>query len=65
MVARATPEGRVTLQDRELTLRSRDGRANSRVLETHGELLDALAEHFELQFARDTRFACAPLSDLS
>jgi N-hydroxyarylamine O-acetyltransferase len=65
MVARATPEGRVTLQDRELTLRQRDGRANRRVLQTHGELLDALAEHFELPFARDTRFQCEALSDLS
>jgi N-hydroxyarylamine O-acetyltransferase len=65
MVARATPEGRVTLQDRELTLRQRDGRANRRVLQTHGELLDALAEHFELPFARDTRFHCEALSDLS
>ena len=64
MVARATPQGRATLQDCELTLRQRDGRAKSRVLQTHGELLDALAEHFELRFARDTRFQCAPFSDL-
>ena len=65
MVARATPDGRMTLQDRELTWRPRDGHAKSRVLQTYRELLDALAEHFELVFAQGTRFECPTLSDLS
>jgi N-hydroxyarylamine O-acetyltransferase len=58
MVARATANGRVTLQDRELTLRDRDGAATSRLLNSRAELLDALAEHFQLRFPPDTRFQC-------
>jgi N-hydroxyarylamine O-acetyltransferase len=58
MVARATASGRVTLQDRELTQRDRNGAATSRLLNSHAELLNALAEHFQLRFPADTRFAC-------
>ena len=65
MVARATPGGRITLMDRELTRRQRDGGATTRLLETHDELRDALAEHFGLVFPRGTRFACPALSDLT
>jgi N-hydroxyarylamine O-acetyltransferase len=58
MAARATANGRVTLQDRELTQRDRSGAATSRLLSTRAELLEALAEHFQLRLPADTRFAC-------
>jgi N-hydroxyarylamine O-acetyltransferase len=64
MVARATTSGRVTLQDRELTIRDRAGSATCRTLQTRAELLDALAEHFQLRFPADTRFECPALADL-
>ena len=56
IAARATADGRVTLQDRELTQRDRSGAATSRILNTHEELLDALTEHFQLRFHPETRF---------
>lgn len=56
MVARATPTGRVTLLNRELTLRGRDGHAETRNLASPDELLDILAAHFGLQFPPGTRF---------
>jgi N-hydroxyarylamine O-acetyltransferase len=60
--ARATPDGgRVTLLNRELTFRARDGRAESRVMASPDELLDALATHFGLVFPAGTRFQCAAL----
>jgi N-hydroxyarylamine O-acetyltransferase len=64
MVARSTASGRVTLQDRELTQRDRSGAATSRSLKTRAELLDALAEHFQLHFPPDTRFECPAWSGL-
>lgn len=64
MVARATPTGRVTLRDRELTERDRSGAVTSRVLDTRSQLLDALAEHFQLRFPPDTRFACPAWADV-
>jgi N-hydroxyarylamine O-acetyltransferase len=64
MVARASASGRVTLQDRELTIRDRSGAATSRTLTTRSELLGALAEHFQLRFPDDTRFECPGLADL-
>jgi N-hydroxyarylamine O-acetyltransferase len=49
MVARAAPDGvRITLLDRELSVRQRDGRADKRVLRDD-ELAPALAQHFGLQ----------------
>jgi len=62
MVARATPDGRVTLCDSELIWRQRDGSAKSRILQTHRELLDTLAEHFGLHFPGNTRFGCPALT---
>jgi N-hydroxyarylamine O-acetyltransferase len=62
MVARSTPEGRVMLSDSEFTWRHRDGSAKSKVQQTYGELLDTLAEHFSLDFPRDTRFQCPALT---
>jgi N-hydroxyarylamine O-acetyltransferase len=64
MVARATANGRVTLQDRELTQRNRNGAATSRVLHTRAELLDALVEHFQLRFPADTHFNCPAWAEL-
>jgi N-hydroxyarylamine O-acetyltransferase len=64
MVARATANGRVTLQDRELTQRDRNGAATSRVLHTRAELLDALVEHFQLRFPADTHFNCPAWAEL-
>ena len=62
VVARALPEGgRVGILNRELVVRRRDGQAERRVLGSPEELLAALAEHFGLQFAPGTRFACEAL----
>ena len=65
MVARATTNGRVTLQDLELTQRERGGAVRSRILTSRAELLDALAEHFQLRFPNDTRFECPALAELA
>lgn len=59
MVARATADGRCTLLNRELTLRQRDGRTEKRQIATADELLDVLAEHFDLRFPAGTRFGPA------
>jgi N-hydroxyarylamine O-acetyltransferase len=57
MVARALPEGRrVTLLNSELTVRARDGSADTRAIGSADELLDVLAESFGLHFAPGTRF---------
>jgi N-hydroxyarylamine O-acetyltransferase len=61
MVARATPAGRVTVLNRELTIRDRTGRAETRAIETPDELLAILAEQFGLVFPPGTRFACDAL----
>jgi N-hydroxyarylamine O-acetyltransferase len=61
-VARALPEGRrATILNRELTLRGRDGRGETRELRTPDELLDVLGEHFGLAFPPGTRFPCPAL----
>jgi N-hydroxyarylamine O-acetyltransferase len=61
-VARALPEGRrISLVNRELTVRERDGRAQHRMIETPDELLAVLAEHFGLSFPPGTRFPCPGL----
>jgi N-hydroxyarylamine O-acetyltransferase len=47
IAARATPDGgRITLADRDLTERARDGTSRVTRLSGHGELVDALASHF-------------------
>ena len=56
MVARATADGRLTLFNREFTVRQRDGRSEKRTLATPDELLAVLAEHFGLHFPAGTRF---------
>jgi N-hydroxyarylamine O-acetyltransferase len=62
MVARALPEGRrVTLLNRELTVRGPDNQTERRMIDTPDELLAVLADPFGLAFPAGTRFACAGL----
>jgi N-hydroxyarylamine O-acetyltransferase len=61
MAARAEGDLRYALLNRDFTIRHSDGSAEKRTLASHDELLDVLARHFGLVFARDTRFACAGL----
>jgi N-hydroxyarylamine O-acetyltransferase len=56
MVARASSAGRITVLNHELTFRGRDGRADTRLIGSPDELLDVLAEHFDLRFPPGTRF---------
>lgn len=57
MVARAAANGvRISLLDRELSVRQRDGSADKREL-SEAELLPALEEHFGLHFPAGTSFA--------
>lgn len=61
LVARATPDGRCTIFNRELTLRHRDGTADKRELASPDELLAVLAEYFDLSFPAGTRFTAPNL----
>jgi N-hydroxyarylamine O-acetyltransferase len=57
IVARAAPEGgRVSLRDRELKRRGRDGHAETRTIESAEELLAVLRAEFDLAFPPGTRF---------
>jgi N-hydroxyarylamine O-acetyltransferase len=57
IVARAAPNGvRVTVLNDVLSLRQRDGHASKRQIRSPGELLEVLAEHFDLDFPAGTRF---------
>jgi N-hydroxyarylamine O-acetyltransferase len=61
-VARALADGgRLSLLNRELRVRRRDGTADVRVLDTPDELVSVLAERFGLVFAPGTRFPCEAL----
>ena len=60
LVARATPQGRLTLLNRAFTRRE-EGSAETRLLASPSELLDVLAEEFGLHFPRETRFICPAL----
>src|SRR5262249_17124176 len=61
-VARALPDGcRLSLLNRELRVRQRDGSAETRMLESPDELLAVLAERFGLVFPPGTRFPCDAL----
>jgi N-hydroxyarylamine O-acetyltransferase len=58
-VARALPDGgRLSILNRELTVRRRDGTAEHHVLSSPDELLAVLAERFGLAFPPGTRFPC-------
>ncbi len=60
LAARALDDGgRVTLLNRELTLRTRAG-VDTRILESPDALLEALATHFSLHFPAGTRFEGPP-----
>jgi len=61
VVARALPEGRLALVNRELTRRAPDGTAQTRVLVSPDELLAVLRDEFGLAFPPGTRFACPAL----
>jgi N-hydroxyarylamine O-acetyltransferase len=61
VVARASADGRVTLDNRQLRIRQHDGSSETRELTSPGQLLRALAEHFELRFPEGTEFACPAL----
>lgn len=62
VVARARPDGgRVSILNRELTIRRRGGDADTRAIESPDELLVLLAEHFGLHFAPGTSFTCPAL----
>lgn len=62
MVARALPDGgRLTLVNREVSVRDRSGQAQTHELFTHDELLDVLATSFGLHFPPGTRFPDAVL----
>jgi N-hydroxyarylamine O-acetyltransferase len=57
IVARAAPDGRrITLLNRELKLRDRDGHAERKEVDTAQALLAALADQFGLRFPKETRF---------
>lgn len=62
LVARAGPDGqRVTLLNRELTRRARDGTSSVHQVANPAELLEVLAESFGLRFPRGTEFTCPGL----
>jgi N-hydroxyarylamine O-acetyltransferase len=62
VVARALPDGgRVSLLNRELTVRSRGGTARTTAIDDPDALLAVLAEQFGLAFPAGTRFRCAAL----
>lgn len=61
IVARASERGRITVLNRELSVRGPDGVAVTRELRDPDELLAVLAEHFGLRFPPGTRFSCDAL----
>lgn len=64
IAARATPTGRLTLVDRELTRRAHDGTAAVEPIETHDDLLAVLAREFGLHLPAGTRFGIPSLAAL-
>lgn len=58
MAARASADGRVTLLNRELTHRGRDGLGHTTIVRDEAHLLEVLAAEFGLHFPADTRFPC-------
>jgi N-hydroxyarylamine O-acetyltransferase len=63
MAARALPAGRrIALLNRDLTIRERNGHAQTRCIASADELLTVLAESFGLHFAPGTRFGAADTS---
>lgn len=63
MVARALPDGgRLTLLNRELTRRRRDGTSDVQAVASPGELLDVLAREFDLHLPPGTVVTCEGLA---
>ena len=61
LVARAAPDGgRVTLLNRQLTLRPASGEPTITEVQSPDALLEVLAEHFALEFPKGTRFPGPP-----
>ena len=60
MVALAIPDGRVTILNREFTLR-RGAKAETSLIESPEQLLQLLDQHFGLVFPAGTRFECPAL----
>jgi N-hydroxyarylamine O-acetyltransferase len=65
IAARATPTGRLTLVDRVLTRRTKDGTAATTELATWAELRAVLAEQFGLEVPADLRLATPGLAGLT
>ncbi|HET9624673.1 MAG TPA: arylamine N-acetyltransferase [Kofleriaceae bacterium] len=60
--SRGGETGRITLENRELTIRHLDGRAERHTIASPDELLAVLAEQFGLELPPGTRFACPTLT---
>ncbi len=61
IAARATRDGRITLQNRELVRRRHGGPSEAHVIADHDELLRVLADEFHLEFPADIRIRCTGL----
>jgi N-hydroxyarylamine O-acetyltransferase len=61
LVTRATPDGRLSLLNRELTRRGRDGVGHVERVTSPEHLLRVLADEFGLELPEGTRFACDAL----
>lgn len=61
IVSRVLPDGRMTLVNRELSVRGRDGRSDTRLIGTPDELMSVLDGSFGLRFEPGTTIACEGL----
>lgn len=61
LVARATPEGRQTILNREFTIRRQGGFAEKRRIDSPSDLLAILSDHFDLHFPAATAFPATGL----
>jgi N-hydroxyarylamine O-acetyltransferase len=62
MVARSFEGGRLSLVNREFTIRPNVGQSSTLRAETEEHLLELLEQHFGLSFAPGTRFVCPSLT---
>ena len=63
LVARAAPDGaRVTLLNRELSIRGRDGVASKTTIATPQDLVSVLAQHFGVMLPAETVLTCEGLN---
>jgi N-hydroxyarylamine O-acetyltransferase len=60
-VARSTEAGRVTLLNREFKIRTGSDEVTTRTLHEDEEIIDVLAEHFDLRLPAGTRFKASEL----